>query len=202
MSAPPIGITVVTPRISDAPRTIQKGTPATCGSSTKRTPATRAVITSTMLRKAWPGSRTGAELIVPESFPQAITLPVVVRPPIRTEATTVVRENTASVASPATALPCTADHPTRRDAAPPDPLKSATISGIAVIWTRRAATAPMSDPRATPPTIHSKVRISREKRVAATATAIPKALRRLPRGADSGRPSIFRPRTKQTAAPM
>ena len=42
---------------------------------------------------------------------------------------------------------------TRAAAPPPTPLNSATICGIAVIFTRRAATAPKPPPMAMPSTI-------------------------------------------------
>ena len=48
------------------------------------------------------------------------------------------------------------DDPTRRLAIPPKPLKRATISGIAVIFTLVAAKNPISDPIQTPIKIKEK----------------------------------------------
>ena len=45
-------------------------------------------------------------------------------------------------------------HPTSKLAAPPEPLNSATISGMLVMATRRAEVAPMMVPTTTPTIIH------------------------------------------------
>ena len=47
---------------------------------------------------------------------------------------------------------------TRAEAPPPKPLNMPTISGMAVIFTFRAATAPMSEPMMIPTMIHVQSR--------------------------------------------
>ena len=74
-------------------------------------------------------------------------LPVKVRPPIRIDRTMVTREKVDDVG-------LSAAQPTSSEAMPPKPLNSATISGIEVILTSRAAAAPITPPAAKPITIH------------------------------------------------
>ena len=74
----------------------------------------------------------------------------------------------------------------RNTAPPPTPLKSATICGIAVILTRRAAGTPTAVPSATPITISAQLPSPRSSSVAITAIAMPTAAMRLPRTAVRG----------------
>ena len=93
-----------------------------------------------------------------------------------------------------------AAQPTARLARPPKPLNSATISGIFVMATMRAASTPITVPITTPSAIHSKSTMLRSNNVTTTAINIATAEIRLPRRAVAGDPSIFRPTMKSTAA--
>ena len=65
-------------------------------------------------------------------------------------------------------------------------MKSATICGIAVIFTRRAAGTPTAVPIATPSTISPQLPSPRASSVAITAMPMPTAAIRLPRTAVRG----------------
>jgi hypothetical protein len=93
-----------------------------------------------------------------------------------------------------------ADHPTNNDAAPPRPLNNATISGIEVIATARAATAPMAPPTNIPATIQVKSTMPWSSKAATMATSIPRAENILPRRAVAGEPNIFKPKMKSPDA--
>ena len=102
-----------------------------------------------------------------------------------------------------TPSPYSAAQPTSRLAAPPVPLNSATISGIDVMATSRAARAPMigaGDHRHGDPVPLEDA--LRESSVTTTAISMPAAEIALPRRAVAGEPSIFRPNTKRIAATM
>ena len=78
-------------------------------------------------------------------------------------------------------------------APPPTPLNSATICGIAVIFTLRAAGIPTAVPIATPTTIRTQSPTPGWSSVANTATAIPTAATWLPRTAVRGPRSMCSP---------
>jgi len=85
---------------------------------------------------------------------------------------------------------------------PPKPLKRATISGMEVMATSRAARAPMTDPATRPTTIQGQwIRLS-EARAVTMASSMPTADTALPFRAEPGRLSIFSPKTKSMAATM
>ena len=91
---------------------------------------------------------------------------------------------------------------TRAAAPPPTPLKSATICGMAVIFTRRAATAPIGTPIRRP-TIVIAMPASvkcRSGAVASNAMTMPTAAIWLPRRALRGELNWMRPMMKSTAA--
>src|SRR2546423_10714155 len=71
-------------------------------------------------------------------------------------------------------------------APPPTPLKSATICGIAVIFTRRAATAPNAPPTTIPTPISQKLTMCFWPKVTPTAISIPTAPIQFPRRAVAG----------------
>ena len=71
-------------------------------------------------------------------------------------------------------------------APPPTPLKSATICGIAVIFTWRAAGTPTATPSATPSAIRPQLPSPGLSSVAITAMTMPTAAMRLPRTAVVG----------------
>ena len=78
-------------------------------------------------------------------------------------------------------------------APPPTPLNSATICGIAVIRTCRAAGTPTTVPIAAPTMISPQLPMSGISSVATTAIAIPTAAIRLPRTAVRGPVSPINP---------
>ena len=84
--------------------------------------------------------------MVSDNLPYATSEPVRVTPPIRIDNTIVT-----SVKVPESGD--SAAQPTSSDAAPPRPLKSATISGMDVIATARAAIAPIAPPTTIPAAI-------------------------------------------------
>ena len=71
-------------------------------------------------------------------------------------------------------------------APPPTPLNSATICGIAVIFTRRAATAPKPPPMTIPITIAHQLALPALIQVTTIATSMPTAPIWLPRRACAG----------------
>ena len=71
-------------------------------------------------------------------------------------------------------------------APPPTPLNSATICGIAVIFTCRAAGTPTAAPSAMPSAISPQLPSLALQQVAITAMAMPTAAMRLPRTAVVG----------------
>jgi hypothetical protein len=89
---------------------------------------------------------------------------------------------------------------TRREAAPPKPLSSATICGIAVIFTVRAIQSPIAVPTTIPAAMVPYDRIARSSIVMTIARSIPAPEIRLPSRAVSGLPSRLSPRMKRTAA--
>ena len=78
-------------------------------------------------------------------------------------------------------------------APPPTPLNSATICGIWVILTLRAAGTPTAVPIATPRMISTMFEACGTSSVATIATAMPSAATRLPRTAVLGPVSPLRP---------
>ncbi len=74
----------------------------------------------------------------------------------------------------------------RKTAPPPTPLKSATICGIAVIFTCRAAGMPTAAPSAMPSAISPQLPSFGFSSVAITAIAMPTAAMRFPRTAVVG----------------
>ena len=81
----------------------------------------------------------------------------------------------------------------RATAPPPTPLNSATICGIAVIFTWRAAGTPTAVPMTMPRTIRPQFPIPGNRKVAITAMAMPTAAMRLPRTAVRGPVRPLRP---------
>ena len=74
----------------------------------------------------------------------------------------------------------------RATAPPPTPLKSATICGICVIFTMRAAGMATAVPNATPRRISQMLPMLGRSSVATMAIAMPTAARRFPRTAVLG----------------
>jgi hypothetical protein len=85
------------------------------------------------------------------------------------------------------------DQAIRATAPPPTPLNSATICGIAVIFTERAAGTPTAVPTTMPRMIRPQLPTCGCSSVAPTATAMPAAAMTLPRRAVVGRRRFWRP---------
>jgi hypothetical protein len=85
-------------------------------------------------------------------------------------------------------------------APPPTPLNSATICGIAVIFTPRAAGIPIAVPIATPITISAQSPIRSSSSVATSAIPMPPAAIRFPRTAVRGPRTMCSP-TMNSAKP-
>ena len=81
-------------------------------------------------------------------------------------------------------------------------MNSATICGIAVIFTLRAAGIPTAVPTATPTAINGQSPIRSWSSVAKTAIAMPTAATRLPRTAVRGPRSMCSPRMNSENATM
>ena len=159
MSAPPIGMTAMMPSSIESPRRIQKYWPPITGSCTNMYPENTIPTRIALFTIRWPANTIAAEFMISDSLPYAIREPEVVTPPIRIDRMTVTSTKldgstpTAGASAPPMSEPISrpsssysAAQPTSSDAAPPEPLKSATISGMDVIATMRAAAAPISVP--------------------------------------------------------
>ena len=117
----------------------------------------------------------GRPLISSCSLPNAISEPANETDPINAESTVETPRSTPT-------FPCAAQTPwnstseTSAAAPPPTPLNSATICGIAVIFTLRAPTSPITAPIAAPAAIHHQpVVTSFLNSVTTIATSIPAA---------------------------
>jgi len=93
---------------------------------------------------------------------------------------------------------------TSAEAAPPNPLNNATISGMEVISTRLAITAPTMDPTANPAMISGHPRTPpsapcMRTTVMITASSMPIEPSWFPRTAVLGDPRYFRPKMKSAA---
>src|SRR3981189_1374762 len=148
----------------------------------------------------------GAPLMRPDNFRNAITEPVNVNAPMATPSDISTRlwawmcpgvpMSNASGAENAPAATSTAAMPTSE-------WNAATSSGIEVIGTRRAITAPMPPPMATPSTTSSRAGPwagGCAASVVATAMAMPAMPRKLPRRLDAGLDSPRNDRMNRTPA--
>ena len=151
MSAPPIGSTNSTPN-SAAPAAIAHSNHCSSAPATITAPATTHAPSNSAFPICWPGYVIGRPRISSWSLANATIEPANEIDPISAERTIAVlmsrcrppgagarRWNSANEMSAA--------------APPPTPLNSATICGIAVIFTRRAATSPKPPPMTIPTAI-------------------------------------------------
>ena len=132
MSAPPIGITSMTPSTAAKPTSSQNGNEGS-ESAISQMPSATQVRASSAFSTCRPGSRTGRSVTSPCSLPKAIALPVSETPPISPEATAANAnwKSTVSTKPPFNASSSAA--PTAiAEAPPPKPLNTATTCGIAV----------------------------------------------------------------------
>ena len=89
---------------------------------------------------------------------------------------------------------------TSTDAPPPNPFKSATICGMAVIWIVLARTAPTAAPMTSPIMIAEKPIMRWFSNVTTIASSMPDEASMLPFRAVAGEDSHFSPKMKRTAA--
>jgi hypothetical protein len=199
MSAPPMGSTSPTPSASASAVPIQNTSGSGSGVATCHTPTARIAAKISPLTTCCPRYVTGRPVISSCSLANATTLPVSVTAPMSVPSWMATPVGTASRSRRAAARSSSAPL-TSSDAAPPSPLSSATICGMAVIFTARAIHSPSAVPTTMPAAITVYDTIARSASVTSTATSIPIPDRRLPARAVSVRPSRLRPRTKRTAA--
>jgi hypothetical protein len=195
MSAPPIGRTTMFPRTAAATRIAMKSasdsSPAAIATAHPTAASRRTRFTNDC-----PGSMIGRPGMTSCSFPNAMFEPQ--------------KETEPMIAAKRIGISCSRSrcpsawrnsaHATSATAPPPTPLNSATICGIAVIFTFRAAGTPTTVPITTPRTISSQSPICSLSRVAATATAIPTAAILFPWRAVAGWVRRCRPTTKRMKA--
>ena len=195
MSAPPMATVPSTPRSAPAP-TRSQNQPRSSGRTTTITAApteTRPRAARNKPRPRKPRSdRTSWSLAKATSEPVSVTMPMSAVSAAATANWSSTRPSSTTSRNDAPA--------TSTEAPPPNPLNRATSCGIPVICTRTARTAPIAEPTTRPATSTRKSTIDRSSRVARTATSIPDAPSRFPRGAVRGRPRPLRPRMKRTAA--
>ena len=195
MSAPPIGSTAVTPSApavrSSSQNRISASAPATMITAITSVTAARPMLTSVNVRT---GKRRLAQASSC-SFENATFEP-------QNEIEPMIAANTIGIrVSSARSLP--SRYSTRlisATAPPPTPLNSATICGIAVIFTLRAAGMPTAVPIAIPITISAQSPIRSSSSVATSAMPMPPAAIRLPFTAVRGPRTLRRP-TMNSAKP-
>ncbi len=146
MSAPPIGMTSVTPAISATPMMahIQKWP----GLSARPAPSPKVRPTTARLNSRSAESVMAALESSSCNLANATMLPERVMAPIAN--VRAVATEPVAVCSSASRATTKAAAPTSTDAPPPNPLNSATSCGIPVISTRWASTAPMAAPSRRP----------------------------------------------------
>ncbi len=137
---------------------------------------------------------TAAEVITSDNLPHARILPLKVMPPITMDSKMVM------LVKVLLSMLYNAAQPTMRLATPPEPLNSATISGMLVISTFCATTAPTIPPISVAPIIHSQGRMFLLNSVTAMAMNMPKADKVLPRTAVAGEPNCLSPKINNAAA--
>ena len=163
------------------------------------TPAAMATSSSAALMNTPPGSFIGLPEMSSCSLPKATLEPQKeIEPTIA--AKTSGMPTSSSVRSPPRSR--NSAHAISAIAPPPTPLNSATICGIAVIFTLRAAGTPIAVPITMPSAMRPQLPVSLRSSVAMTATAMPTAAVRLPRTAVVGLVSCARPMMKRLKATM
>ena len=112
------------------------------------------IASSPMLMNCWPGSWIGRPGMISWSFPKAMFEP-------QNETEPMIAANRIGIRVSSSGLPPIASasrystNEIRATAPPPTPLNSATICGIAVIFTERAAGTPTAVPIAIPSAIRA-----------------------------------------------
>ncbi len=184
MSAPPIGSTKRTPKIA-APAMMNQSSHSCCQPATSAIPAARHAMKSAPFTNCWPTYVIGRPLTSSCSFPNATIEPENETAPMRPESTMARPMSTFGVPGSGRTR-CSSASAMSAAAPPPTPLKSATICGIAVIFTRRAATAPKPPPISIASAIAHQSLPPVLTHVTAIAITIPIAPSWLPRRARAG----------------
>ena len=191
MSAPPIGSTASTPSAPAASRISQN-------SSSFSLPAAMTTASATAATASRPLTAFGMRkrpLSDSCSFRNATFEP-------QNEIEPMIAAKRIGISSSSSGLPPTSSASRysttliSATAPPPTPLNSATICGIAVIFTLRAAGIPTAVPTAIPTAISGQSPISSLSSVAITAIAMPTAATRFPRTAVRGPRSMCSPTMK------
>lgn len=147
MSAPPIGITIETPKMSAAAMTTPR--PIMLGAAITYTPKPTAITASSRFTIRAPGKVTGAEVIMPCSFPAAMIDPENVTDPMITSSS-VGTDVEAPTLAP---IVMKSRMATSAAAPPPTALKMLTSCGMAVIFTVLAVYRPNPPPTRMPAAI-------------------------------------------------
>ncbi len=211
MSAPPIGRTIVIPKVRPAATTTAR-IPRVAELDSEIAPAAPAIsetvpMTATAAsRKVTirpPGTRIGFPRMRPWSLPPAISEPLKVTDPMTAPRTTKIVVETSA---PWSERRMKSSIATSAAAPPPTALNSDTSCGMAVIWTDRARYRPAPPPMVKPTMMIAQLvapspsgRVISPTRVARTATVMPEALSRLPLRAVAGEFIWCNPITKQAA---
>src|SRR5574340_942967 len=149
MSAPPIGMTIVTPKIRAATSSTKRA--ARLAPMKTRYSAARTATTVMTTLMAWPaGRRTGRLATMPWSWPAAISEPVKVTEPMAMSRITATVSRSPMWVWPPEIAAMNSSMATRQAAPPPMALKMLTSWGIAVIFTVRALHADNWDPTTDP----------------------------------------------------
>ena len=199
MSAPPMGMIIRKPSTKAIAVIVAKAVQLVVSLKKNHRPKTTITTARIRLTMCCPLKVMGAPLMRPDNFRKAITDPDQVMAPMN-----VPRNNSSllpignSAGKPNDTGLLTAAIAINTAAKPTSECINATSSGIAVICTRRATTAPMVPPRAMQPTINAQFLVTVS--VVRTAIAIPTIPNKLPRRAVSGELSPFKARIKKTDA--
>ena len=187
MSAPPIGSTTMFPRTAATSRIPRMNSACECVPAARMIALTSATANSPRLITACKGSLIGWPGKIAWSFPNAMF-----EPQNETDPMTAANSDGISVLS-GKSPPKWWRYSIQAISAvapPPTPLNSATICGIAVIWTLRAAGIPIAVPITSPSAISQGVldplSTCGVSSVAMNASAIPVAAIRFPRTAVRG----------------
>ncbi len=206
MSAPPIGSTTMLPSSAAATRMPRMNSASECTPEAIAIAEPTQTSSSTRFSSCWPGSLIGRPGRISCSFANAMFEP-------QKEIEPMIAANSDGIIAFAYQSPSGPGKPWRNSAQaisatapPPTPLKSATICGIAVIFTLSAEGMPTAVPITMPTAIRTAVSPSGRtpgiSSVATTAISIPTAAILLPRTAVFGPARPRRPTMKRITARM
>ena len=207
MSAPPIGMMISTPSANAIAVINANGVHALSAARKNAVPKPIIASPSARFSQCCPGNTTGAEEKRRKRLPSPASLPKAITEPENVIAPTKVPMNSSSLlplgsgsATPNAAGLLTAPIAISTAAMPTSECIAATSSGICVICTRRATSAPSVPPTSMASTIKSRRPFQISATVKTTASAIPAMPSTLPRRALVGAERPFSARMKQTEA--